>query len=246
MNVVIERGPDTGRQLPFGRAPLIIGRDPACDLVLTDPSVSARHLQVRVMPSGAIEVTDLHSTNGTWIAGQMISGPVQVGPGQQVVVGASAFHVEATGPQERQSVTPDPLRARHDVVPTPPAGLIHAGPMAGGDVNMTGDNVAGRDLVVHEGIRFRTRMTEKARRLLFFGLALFFIGLAVGFGALAVFNNEIFNEEPSFDGPSQEIKTAFAVAFVGGGLNLLGIIFIIVALVMRRERVQEITAGRVR
>ena len=87
-------------------------------------------------------------------------------------------------------------------------------------------------------------MTAKARRTLFIGLALFFVGLAVSFGAIAAFNNELFNEEPSFDGPSSEIKTAFAVAFAGVGLNLLGIVVIVVALVMRRERVQEITASR--
>ena len=245
MDIVIDAGPDTGKHLPLGSLPLIIGRDPACDLVLTDQSVSSRHLQVRAMPTGGIEVTDLHSTNGTWLAGRMINGATQVGQGERVVVGTTAFHVEAAHPPATQIVAPPPGYAPPPGAFASPGAQIHAGPIAGGNIHMSGERVVGRDYIVHdEGIRIRTRMTARARRTLFFGLALFFVGLAVGFGAIAAFNNELFNQQPSFEGPSSEIKTAFAVAFAGAGLNLVGIVFIVVALLMRRERVQEITASR--
>ena len=32
--------------------PIVIGRDPACDVVADDPSVSGRHAELRMMPGG--------------------------------------------------------------------------------------------------------------------------------------------------------------------------------------------------
>jgi adenylate cyclase len=87
------------------RGPLEIGRD--CDgLLLLDPEVSRRHVQVEVI-DGTLVVTDLGSTNGTTVNGSKIDGPtlltendvvrlgdteVQMVPstGMDVVGGASA------------------------------------------------------------------------------------------------------------------------------------------------------------
>ena len=63
-------GPDAGRVEPIGRGRLRIGRDPKCELQLTDPDVSREHAELTVTPSG-ITVRDLGSTNGTRIR----SGP---------------------------------------------------------------------------------------------------------------------------------------------------------------------------
>jgi hypothetical protein len=41
-----------------------IGRDPSCDIVLDDASVSREHAELRVAPEGPIEFVDLGSTNG--------------------------------------------------------------------------------------------------------------------------------------------------------------------------------------
>ena len=52
---------------------MVVGRDPSCDLVLTDPSVSGRHVQVRLTPSASLEFTDLNSRNGTSIDGHRVT-----------------------------------------------------------------------------------------------------------------------------------------------------------------------------
>jgi DNA-binding NtrC family response regulator len=54
-------------------APVIAGRDPACELVLDDPAASRRH--VRLVPRGAsIDVVDLDSRNGTFVNGSPAHG----------------------------------------------------------------------------------------------------------------------------------------------------------------------------
>lgn len=56
-------------QVPLGLAPVVIGRSPACDLVVADPTVSLRHARVTVQGTDVL-IEDLHSANGTWINGQ--------------------------------------------------------------------------------------------------------------------------------------------------------------------------------
>jgi pSer/pThr/pTyr-binding forkhead associated (FHA) protein len=44
-----------------------IGRDAACDLVLSDRSVSRRHADLLIAASGAMEILDLESSSGTYL-----------------------------------------------------------------------------------------------------------------------------------------------------------------------------------
>ena len=46
----------------------MIGRNPSCDLVLADPTVSRRHAELRRDGDGWV-LADLHSSNGTWLNG---------------------------------------------------------------------------------------------------------------------------------------------------------------------------------
>ncbi|MBL8786687.1 MAG: FHA domain-containing protein, partial [Deltaproteobacteria bacterium] len=47
-------------------APLVVGRDPSCDVVLLEPSVSLRHGRFALDPQGlGPTYTDLQSTNGS-------------------------------------------------------------------------------------------------------------------------------------------------------------------------------------
>ena len=45
----------------------IVGREPGCDVVLDDASVSRRHAEVVRLPDGRLHVTDRATTNGTFI-----------------------------------------------------------------------------------------------------------------------------------------------------------------------------------
>lgn len=74
-----------GSQLRF-----TIGRDPGCDLVITDMSVSRRHAALQRCVRGWL-LTDVGSTNGTRLNGWRVREPVPVGPGDQVSFGAVTF-----------------------------------------------------------------------------------------------------------------------------------------------------------
>jgi DNA-binding NtrC family response regulator len=61
-------GPDTGLEVEVPPAGLVVGAAAPSDLVLGDPSVSRRHCAIRPEPHG-FEVTDLGSSNGTFLDG---------------------------------------------------------------------------------------------------------------------------------------------------------------------------------
>ncbi len=67
-----------------------IGRDPDCDLVIADLTVSRQHAGLYRYLRGWL-LTDLGSTNGTRLNGWRVREPVPVCPGDQVSFGAVTF-----------------------------------------------------------------------------------------------------------------------------------------------------------
>lgn len=68
--------------------PVLIGRDPLCDIVLDDLQASRRHARIALDPSGAHFIEDLGSRNGTLVNGQ----PVRrhpLAPGAHIQIGAT-------------------------------------------------------------------------------------------------------------------------------------------------------------
>lgn len=63
----------------------IIGRGSEADIIVEDPGVSRRHLEIRVTPQGTI-ATDLGSTNGTYVEGHQVPAATLV-DGNTVTVG---------------------------------------------------------------------------------------------------------------------------------------------------------------
>lgn len=59
---------------------ITVGRSRGNDLVLTDPSVSARHARLR-LDGDALVVEDLGSANGTFHEGRRVEGPTRLTPG---------------------------------------------------------------------------------------------------------------------------------------------------------------------
>jgi DNA-binding NtrC family response regulator len=64
-------GPDTGKSARGTRRSFVVGTHSGCDLVLTDPEVSRRHVRIDHDDSGYV-LTDLGSTNGTRVAGARV------------------------------------------------------------------------------------------------------------------------------------------------------------------------------
>jgi DNA-binding NtrC family response regulator len=64
-------GPDAGREVVLGGVSLTVGSDAACDLVVGDTSVSARHFGIAASEHG-VALRDLGSTNGTFVDGYRV------------------------------------------------------------------------------------------------------------------------------------------------------------------------------
>lgn len=63
----------------------VIGRGSQSDIVVADPGVSRRHLELRMTPNGVI-ATDLNTTNGSFVEGHKISAATLV-DGNTITIG---------------------------------------------------------------------------------------------------------------------------------------------------------------
>lgn len=71
--LVWKAGPSGERQAALLQGPtLTIGRAESCDVTLDDESASRQHARVRIV-DGKVEIEDLASRNGTWLAGKRIA-----------------------------------------------------------------------------------------------------------------------------------------------------------------------------
>lgn len=71
----------------------VIGSAPGCDIILQDPTVSRRHVELSLVREG-VRVRDLESSNGTFYLGQRVSDMV-LGIGSHLDCGNARFFIEA-------------------------------------------------------------------------------------------------------------------------------------------------------
>lgn len=84
-----------GERLPVIRVnekPLVIGRKPDCDIVLSDPTVSQNHAEV-LTAGPMLFLHDRGSTNGTFVNGIKVRERTQLGDGDQIVIGTFVLQV---------------------------------------------------------------------------------------------------------------------------------------------------------
>ena len=75
------------RRIPVGPDGLLIGRAEDCGLVLDFDGISREHARIVACDEG-FQLTDLGSTNGTWVDGERVGElPVALRPGAEVLVG---------------------------------------------------------------------------------------------------------------------------------------------------------------
>jgi diguanylate cyclase (GGDEF)-like protein len=90
--VVVLGGLKAGALYRLGDSETIIGRAPACDIVLTDDGVSRTHAKIVRRSPSTIEVEDLGSTNGVYVAGQRVTSKI-LRDGERFAVAGTLFKV---------------------------------------------------------------------------------------------------------------------------------------------------------
>ncbi len=93
--LVITSGPKAGLELPLGTETLTIGRSSESALVIRDDYTSSHHARL-LLRGDSWAIQDLDSTNGTFVAGQRVTGgPVALALGTPIKVGATTFELRA-------------------------------------------------------------------------------------------------------------------------------------------------------
>jgi serine phosphatase RsbU (regulator of sigma subunit) len=94
--------------IPVGRTHLSIGRSPRAQLTIDDPFASRLHAEVW-HDGEAGWVSDLGSSNGTFLNGSRIGGAVQIFPGDRIRIGETLLTLETTEAVTQTAPQPQPL-----------------------------------------------------------------------------------------------------------------------------------------
>lgn len=78
-------GPYVGETFVMGTGSYTLGRDPKCDVFLSNMTVSRHHATITIDASGA-KIVDAGSLNGTWVDGKVVD-EAAVAPGSHVQIG---------------------------------------------------------------------------------------------------------------------------------------------------------------
>lgn len=147
VTLVVTSGPSAGERFEL-TDDLIIGREDG-DLIIGDPEISRRHAVIRTGVAGGasgVEIEDLGSTNGTFVNGSRIDGPVALEDGVRVGIGDTVIVVDAPAadrgatrvrvqPDARdvtqvRSAIPAPTTETHEVPQQAPAAMSPEMPAA--------------------------------------------------------------------------------------------------------------------
>ena len=96
-SITVVTGPNEGDYYPLGTRPMVIGRDEAVPIQLTDSLVSRKHAQVRWEDAEqSYHLIDMKSANGTLVNGRQIGADLPLADGDLIEVGGSKlmFSVE--------------------------------------------------------------------------------------------------------------------------------------------------------
>lgn len=89
-------GPTLGRRYAVGQAPVAIGRDATCAIVIPDGGVSRNHARIELGTDGRFHIEDLNSTNGTWVNSSRLGTGI-LKDGDYVRIGECIFRFLAGG-----------------------------------------------------------------------------------------------------------------------------------------------------
>jgi len=87
LKIELEVAERDGRRRVEGSCPFVVGRASDADLLLLDPEVSRRHARFE-NDGNTVFVSDLHSSNGTFLNGRRVVDTIEVRPGDSIDVGS--------------------------------------------------------------------------------------------------------------------------------------------------------------
>ena len=82
---VVVEGTERGRRIELATS-LVIGREEPASIVIADSQVSRKHCKLALI-MGEVFLTDLGSSNGTFVGGQRITGSRIIPPGERFTIG---------------------------------------------------------------------------------------------------------------------------------------------------------------
>ncbi len=131
--VVGLRGGLTGKRFAVGSQPITFGRGDENDIVLTTPSASRVHAELRREASVYV-LYDRDSTNGTWVNGASVTFR-QLQPGDQIMIGDEVFRFELA--DTRSTILPTPTPAGDEFAPQAPKPVLRVTVTGGGPVGLS-------------------------------------------------------------------------------------------------------------
>ena len=90
--LVITEGAREGMEMPLGSGPITVGRSSESNVVIRDDYTSTHHARLDLQ-GGAWVITDLGSTNGTYVGGQRVTAPVTVAERTPITIGTTTFEL---------------------------------------------------------------------------------------------------------------------------------------------------------
>lgn len=92
-SIFITRGVNEGKYFRLPDEPIVsIGRDDQCTIQLLDPTISRKHLQIRLDDrTGRPLAADYRSANGVKVNGKLIADATPIKDGDQITIGETAL-----------------------------------------------------------------------------------------------------------------------------------------------------------
>ena len=119
--------PVSGDPIEVTRDKSLVGRDPTCEIVVTDGSVSRRHTRLELRGGATWWVVDQGSANGTYVNSLKVA-ETELKDGQELRFGALAFRVDIEEDPEATVASPMLMENTETVMAAPTPALSETPP----------------------------------------------------------------------------------------------------------------------